>query len=112
MWEFFNEWGVYGGYAGILIGVLGPNFRAYWSQKNTVGPEERALMVKYNLLIVPIFTVAVLGLAVGLDQVYNRALLLLAVFLILGPFLVITTVMYNREDKSRAKESQEKPTQS
>ena len=90
---------------GVLIGVLGPNFMKYWRNKNTVGPKERALMVKYNLLIVPIFTVAVLGLSAGLEHVYNRPLLLLVALLILGPFLLMTTVMYNREDKIRAEDS-------
>ncbi len=114
MWEFFSEWG---GYVGVLIGVLAPNFGAYWSKKNTVGPKERALMVKFNLLIVPIYTVALLGLAVGLEHVlpppYNRSSLLLVAVLILLPALVISTVIYNRRlAQIRAEESQEKPTQS
>ena len=114
MWDFFSEWG---GYVGVLIGVLGPNFGNYWSKKNTVGPKERALIVKFNLLIVPIYTVGLLGLAVGLEQIlpppYNRSSLLLVAFLIIGPCLVISTVICNRRlPQIRAEDSQEKPTQS
>jgi hypothetical protein len=113
VWEFFSEWG---GHVGVLIGVLGPNFGAYWSKRNTVGPKERALVVKYNLLIVPISTVALLGLAVGLEHVlpapYNHrwSLLLVAVLLLVAA-LVISTMMYNREAKIQAEDSHEKPTQ-
>ena len=110
MWEFLNEWG---GHLGVLIGVLGPNFMKYWRNKNTVGPKERALMVKYNLLIVPVFTVAVLGLSAGLKHVYNRSLLLLVALLIIGPFLVITTVIDSRRlPQIQAEDSQEPPPQS
>ena len=32
MWDFLIEWG---GLLGVLFGVLGPNFAAYWRQKDT-----------------------------------------------------------------------------
>jgi hypothetical protein len=109
MLDFFNEWGAV---IGVLVGVLTPNFAVYFRAKNTVGPKERALIVKWNLLIVPIFTVALLGLAIGLGYVvppaHKKLPLLLAVFLILLPFLWCTTVMYDREEAQiRAEESQQ-----
>jgi len=96
--------------------VLAPNLSAYW-RLNTADPKERPLMVKWNLLIVPIVTVALLGLALALEYVlpppYNRSSLLLVGFLILAPFLVFTTWMYNRQlAQIKSEESQEKPPQS
>lgn len=113
MWEFFSQWGAV---LGVLMGILGPNFGAWWSQRNTVSPKERALMVKYNLLIVPVYTVVLLGLAVVLEHVlpapYNRLGFLLVVVLLLLPALVISTMMYKREARVLATDLPEKPTQS
>ena len=106
--ELLSEWGAY---LGVLIGVLGPNFAAYWRSKDTCGPKERAYLFKCNVLTVPIVTVALLGLAVVLEHVlpppYHRSSFLLVVFLILAPYLWISTVIANRRlVRIRAEDSQ------
>ena len=108
MQEFFNEWG--GVVAAVLIGVLVPVFTKYYSTRNTIGPKERAFLVKDSVWT-GVGTVVFLGLLIGLGyalpQPYKRWTFWL-MMLLFGLALVISTLICNRRQAQiRAEESQE-----